>query len=44
MEDKFLKNYMISAVINKKYLNLKELDIISSKPVEVSKWDYKFCS
>jgi len=44
MEDKFLKNYLISAVINKKYLNLKELDLISSKPVEVSKWDYKFCS
>ncbi len=43
MEDKFLKNYLISAVINKKYLNLKELDIIASKPVEVSKWDYKFC-
>lgn len=44
MEDKFLKNYLISAVINKKYLNIKELDIIDSKPIEVSKWDYKFCS
>ena len=43
MEDKFLKNYIISAVINKKYLNLKELDILDLKPIEVSKWDYKFC-
>ena len=43
MEDKFLKNYLISAVINKKYLTLKELDILDTKPIEVSKWDYKFC-
>ena len=43
MEDKFMKNYLISAVINKKYLTLKELDILDSKPIEVSKWDYKFC-
>lgn len=42
MEDKFLKNYMISAVINKKYLSLEELDILSETPIEVSKWDYKF--
>ena len=43
MEDKFLKNYMISVVINKKHLSLKELDILDSEPIEVSKWDYKFC-
>lgn len=43
MEDKFLKNYLISVVINKKYLNLKELDLLDNKPIEVSKWDYKFC-
>jgi len=43
MEDKFLKNYLISAVINKKYLTLKELDLLDSNPIEVSKWDYKFC-
>ena len=43
MEDKFLKNYLISVVIDKKYLNLKELDILQSKPIIVSKWDYKFC-
>ena len=43
MEDKFLRNYLISAVINKKYLSLKELDILDSDPIEVSKWDYKFC-
>ena len=43
MEDKFLKNYIISAVINKKYLNKKELDVVDSNPIEVSKWDYKFC-
>jgi len=43
MEDKFFKNYLISVVINKKYLNLKELDLLDTKPIEVSKWDYKFC-
>ena len=43
MEDKFLNNYLISAVINKKYLNNKELKILNTKPIEVSKWDYKFC-
>lgn len=43
MEDKFMKNYIISAVINKKYLSSKELDILDTKPIEVSKWDYKFC-
>lgn len=43
MEEKFLKNYIISAVINKKYLNKKELDILKTKPSLVSKWDYKFC-
>lgn len=43
MEDKFLKNYIISAVINKKYLNKKELDVVDSNPIEVPKWDYKFC-
>ena len=43
MEDKFMKNYIISVVINKKYLSSKELDILDTKPIEVSKWDYKFC-
>lgn len=43
MEDKFLCNYLISVVINKKHLNKKELDILNTKPIEVSKWDYKFC-
>ena len=43
MEDKFMMNYMISVVINKKYLSSKELDILDTKPIEVSKWDYKFC-
>ena len=42
MEDKFLRNYLISVVINKKYLNQKELDILKKEPIEVSKWDYKF--
>ena len=42
MEDKFLKNNLISVVINKKYLNLKELDLLDILPIEVSKWDYKF--
>lgn len=42
-EEKFIKNYMISAVINKKYLTYDELDLLDSEPIEVSKWDYKFC-
>lgn len=42
MEDKFLKNYMLSVVINKKYLNNKELEVLKSKPVIVNKWDYRF--
>lgn len=42
-EEKFIKNYMISAVINKKYLTYEELDLLDYEPIEVSKWDYKFC-
>ena len=42
-EEKFLNNYLISVVINKKYLNYKELDLLETKPITVSKWDYKFC-
>ena len=42
MEDKFLKNYMLSVVINKNYLNNKELEVLKSKPVTVNKWDYRF--
>lgn len=43
MEEKFLKNYMISIVINKKYLNKNELSLLKNKPIIVSKWDCKFC-
>ena len=43
MEEKFLKNYMISIVINKKYLNKNELSLLKNKPIVVSKWDCKFC-
>ena len=42
-EEKFLNNYLISVVINKKYLNYEELDLLETKPITVSKWDYKFC-
>ena len=42
-EEEFVKNYLISVVINKKYLNKEEKKILETKPIIVSKWDYKFC-
>ena len=43
MEPIFLEKYLVSVVINKDYLNKKELSILNKEPIEVSKWDCKFC-
>lgn len=42
-EPEFVKKYLISVVINKKYLNKEELELLNNEPIIVSKWDYKFC-
>lgn len=42
-EDIFIKNYLISAVINKKYLSKEQKKLLNKKPILVDKWDYKFC-
>ena len=42
-ESKFLENYIISAVINKKYLSKKQKELLKKKPILVDKYDYKFC-
>ena len=43
MEPLFLKKNLISVVINKKYLNKKELSILNRNPIKISKWDKKLC-
>ena len=43
VEEEFIRNYLIGIVINKKYLTNKEKELLNKKPIEVSKWDYKFC-
>lgn len=42
-ESKFLENYIISAVINKKYLNKNQKELLKKKPIIVDKYDYRFC-
>ena len=41
-EDLFLRNYIISAVINKKYLNKEQKMILEKDPIKVNKWELKF--
>lgn len=39
MSDAWFDNFTYQAVINKKYLNKEELDLLESKPLELEPWD-----
>ena len=42
-EPEFVRKYLISAVINKKYLSKKELSVLNKEPIKLDKLDSKFC-
>ncbi|MBR3116472.1 MAG: hypothetical protein IKF36_01200 [Bacilli bacterium] len=41
-ENEYMHKNLISAVVNVKYLNKKQKELIKKKPIVISKWDYKF--
>lgn len=41
-DNSWLDKYVSCIIINKKYLNKKELNILSKKPILISYWDNKF--
>ena len=40
--NEYMSRYVYRAIINKKYLNKEELELLEKEPIMISKWDTKF--